>query len=239
MSESDDKPEAEAGTEALIPDTPTAEDYAKEAKAQEAFSVDADQGDVFGDHEEPLALFKEWLALAKEHEINDPNAMAVSSVDAEGKPDSRMVLLKELDHGFTFYTNLASAKGEQLQRNPNCALLFHWKSIRRQVRIRGRAEVISDELADAYFARRDRGARIGAWASQQSRPMSGPDILETRVADYEALFEGKDVPRPDWWKGFRVIPETVEFWVNRPFRLHDRKLFRQTDDGWETEQLYP
>lgn len=237
MSESDDKPEADA--EALIPATPSAEDYAEEAERQEAFSAEADQGDVFGEHEEPLALFKEWLALAGEHELNDPNAMAVTSVDHEGMPDSRMVLLKELDEGFTFYTNLASAKGEQLQRNPKCAVMFHWKSIRRQVRIRGRAEVISDGLADAYFQKRDRGSRIGAWASQQSRPMSEPDILKTRVADYEALFEGKDVPRPDWWKGFRIIPETVEFWVNRPFRLHDRKLFRRTEDGWETEQLYP
>ena len=223
----------------LIPETPSAEAYAEEARHQAAFAVDLDQGDVFADATDPLVLFRAWLKLAGEHEINDPNAMTVASVDRDGMPDARVVLLKEIDEGFTFYTNMQSAKGEQLLANPSVALLFHWKTIRRQVRIRGRAEPLSKEAADAYFARRDRGSRIGAWASQQSREMTAPGILETRIADYEALFAGRDVPRPDFWKGFKVIPRSIEFWVNRPFRLHDRRLFTREGDVWRTAQLYP
>ena len=230
---------SDAPSEPLIPATPTAEDYAAMAKDQEHFTADADQGDVFGDHKSPFPIFREWLALAKKHEPNDPNAMSVASVDEDGVPDTRTVLLKELDTGFTFYTNMQSAKGEQLLRNPNVALLFHWKSIRRQVRIRGVAEVLDDAAADAYFATRSRGARIGAWASQQSRPMSEDNILNTRVDDYEDLFKDKDVPRPDFWRGFRIIPSSVEFWVNRPFRLHDRLLFEKHADAWSTARLYP
>ncbi|MEM1380167.1 MAG: pyridoxamine 5'-phosphate oxidase [Pseudomonadota bacterium] len=223
----------------LIPATPSAEAYAAEKKAQEAFGGEADQGDVFGDERDPMALFRAWLKLAGTHEINDPNAMAVTSVDRDGCPDVRMVLLKDIDHGFSFYTNMESAKGVQLRENPAVALLFHWKSIRRQVRVRGVAEPLSDEEADAYFATRDRGSRIGAWASQQSREMNDPEILATRTADYEDLFAERDVPRPDFWRGFKVIPNTIEFWVNRPFRLHDRKLFSRTGEGWSTAQLYP
>ncbi len=223
----------------LIPPTPTADDYAEEEKAQEAFGVEDDQGDVFGEESDPVALFREWLALAREHEINDPNAMALASVDDAGLPDVRMVLLKDIDHGFTFYTNMESAKGLQLTAHRKAALCFHWKSIRRQVRIRGAVEILSDEDSDAYFSRRDRGSRIGAWASQQSRPMAEPDILEKRIADYEAVFEGQDVKRPSWWRGFRVLPESMEFWVNRPFRLHDRKRFNRNGEDWLTENLYP
>lgn len=231
----DETPDADA----LIPATPSAEDYAEEARSQAAFSAEADQGDVFGDTEDPLALFREWLKLATQHEINDPNAMTLATADDTGFADARIVLLKDLDHGFTFYTNTQSAKGMQLARNPRAAILFHWKSIRRQVRIRGAVEPVSKEVADAYFASRDRGSRIGAWASQQSRPMSEEGILETRIADYESVFEGREVQRPDWWSGYRVVPQTVEFWVNRPFRLHDRKRFVRDGESWTTETLYP
>ncbi|NNU16711.1 pyridoxamine 5'-phosphate oxidase [Parvularcula sp. ZS-1/3] len=233
------EPNGKDSAEELIPATPTAEDYEEEAKAQEAFGVDDDQGEVFGTGDDPFAIFRDWLALAKKHEINDPNAMCVSTVDGEGMPDARMVLLKDLDDGFTFYTNMQSAKGEQLLKRPNAAVLFHWKSIRRQVRIRGIAEELSKETADAYFARRDRGSRIGAWASQQSREMSEDGILETRIEDYEALFEDRDVPRPDFWKGLRIIPRSIEFWVNRPFRLHERLKFERDGDEWTTARLYP
>jgi pyridoxamine 5'-phosphate oxidase len=226
-------------TEDLIPPTPTAEDYRREAQTQEAFGVDDDQGDVFGNEDDPLELLADWLKLARRHEVNDPNAMCIASVDRDGFADARMVLLKELDHGLTFYTNMQSAKGEQLLQNPGCTALFHWKSIRRQVRVRGRAAPLSAGEADDYFARRDRASRIGAWASQQSRPMSEPDILKTRIDDFESLFEDRDVPRPEWWRGFRIVPRSVEFWVNRPFRLHDRKRFVRDGENWQTELLYP
>ncbi|MEM1410512.1 MAG: pyridoxamine 5'-phosphate oxidase [Pseudomonadota bacterium] len=224
---------------ALIPATPSADDYAEEAKAQEAFGAEADQGDVFGDGADPLALFRDWLALAGQHEINDPNAMTLATVDRDGVPDARIVLLKDVGEAFTFYTNMGSAKGEQLSGQPDCALLFHWKSIRRQVRVRGRAEPVPAAEADAYFATRDRGSQIGAWASQQSREMDEAGILHHRIADYEDLFDGKDVQRPSFWRGYNVVPETVEFWVNRPFRLHDRRLFVRSGDAWTCSTLYP
>ena len=165
--------------------------------------------------------------------------MTISTVDHDGLPDARVVLLKDVDDAFSFYTNMESAKGQQLQKHPACSALFHWKSIRRQVRVRGEAVPLSDEVADAYFAKRDRGSRIGAWASQQSRAMTEPTILKTRIADYEALFEGRDVPRPEFWRGFRILPRSIEFWVNRPFRLHERRLFTRTEEGWTVEHLYP
>lgn len=223
----------------LIPATPSAEDYHREAEAQQRFGAEDDQGDVFGGEGDPFALFRDWLKLAREHEINDPNAMTVASLADDGQPDARVVLLKDLDEGFTFYTNMESAKGQQLRRHPRAAAVFHWKSIRRQVRIRGTVEVIPEEVADAYFATRDRGSRIGAWASQQSRPMADPDILKTRTADYDDLFDGREVPRPPFWRGFRIVPQEIEFWVNRPFRLHDRRLFRREGDAWTVEALYP
>lgn len=228
----------EAG-DGLIPDTPSAQDYAREAEAQSGFDANDDQGDVFGEVADPMELFADWLKLAGEHEINDPNAMTVSSINADGFPDSRVVLLKELDEGLSFYTNMESAKGEQLLKRPECSILFHWKSIRRQVRFQGLATPLSDEQADAYFATRDRGSRVGAWASQQSRVMTEPTILQTRIADYESLFEGREVPRPDFWRGFQVVPHRAEFWVNRPFRLHERRMFTRQDPGWTVEHLYP
>lgn len=223
----------------LIPPSPTDEDYAAEAKAQEAFAVDADQGKAFtkGD---PFELFADWMELAKKHEPNDPHAMAVATVDGHGVPNVRMVLLKELDKGFVFYTNATSTKGEELDENSVAALCFHWKSIRRQIRVRGTVEMVSEDENDAYFAARSRGAQIGAWASQQSRPMSDEDILKTRVQDYESIYEGRNIPRPEFWRGYRVIPSTIEFWVNRPYRLHDRLQFELNENGnWEQVRLYP
>lgn len=224
----------------LIPDTPSAEAFAAEAEAQANYGAEFDQGDVFGDEADPLALFKTWMALAAEHEINDPNAMTLATVDRDGDPDARVVLLKDLNDGFSFYTNMESAKGAHIGAKPRAALMFHWKTIRRQVRISGAVDVLPEAEADAYFAKRDRGSQIGAWASQQSRPMSDPNILHTRIADYEELFEGREVPRPAFWRGYKVVPRKIEFWVNRPFRLHDRKLFTKGDDGsWAIEHLYP
>lgn len=222
----------------LIPETPSAEQYAEEEAAQQSFDVDADQGDVFTS-DDPLALFRAWFELAKVHEINDPNAMSLATVDSAGLPNVRVVLLKDFDHGFVFYSNTMSAKGEELEQSPLAAINFHWKSIRRQVRIRGLAEPVSDQEADAYFASRARSAQIGAWASQQSRPMSDDKILSTRVEDYEAIYEGRAVRRPEWWSGYRLLPSQMEFWVNRPFRLHDRLMFQQDGDTWRSERLYP
>ena len=226
----------------LIPPTPTADDYAKEAQAQEAFGVADDQGEVFGD--DPLETFAAWLTLAGEHEPNDPNAMSLATVRADGTPDVRVVLLKELAENegrgaFAFYSNTQSAKGEALAANPRAALAFHWKTIRRQVRVRGQVRAVPAEASDAYFASRSRGAQVGAWASQQSREMADEDILKTRIADYEAIYEDRDVPRPEFWRGYEVVPDEIEFWVNRPFRLHDRLLFAWGGEGWETKRLYP
>lgn len=218
----------------LIPPSPTAEEYAA------AHAANADET-VF-DRDEPFALFAEWLDAAGRSEPNDPNAMCVATVDADGVPDARMVLLKDFDaRGFTFYTNFESAKGRQLQAAPGAALLFHWKSLRRQVRIRGPVEPVSTEEADAYFASRSRNARIGAWASDQSRPLEGRFALERRVAEQAARFGLGEVPRPPHWSGFRVRPLAFEFWRDRPFRLHDRLVFRRetVDAPWATGRLYP
>lgn len=215
----------------LIPPSPS----------EEAYAVDEDQGEVFT-REDPLALFEEWLALAKKKEPNDPNAMALATADAAGLPDVRMVLLKDIDaSGLVFYTNTESAKGEELAANPQAAVCFHWKTIRRQVRFRGRVEPVSAAEADAYFASRARTARIGAWASAQSRPMEGRFALEKAVAVKTAKFGLGEIPRPDNWSGYRIIPIQIEFWVNRPFRLHDRLQFSRdgADAPWRTQHLYP
>lgn len=222
----------------LIPSSPTDAEFADEARLQEAFGADADQGEVFG-KDDPLELFAAWLSLARQHEMNDPHAMALATVDAAGLPNVRMVLLKDLDEGFVFYTNATSAKGEELSGHPLAALCFHWKSIRRQVRVRGLVEEVTDAENDAYFAGRSRGAQIGSWASQQSRPMSEDGILEKRVADYTSIYEGRDVRRPEFWRGYRVLPSSIEFWVNRPYRLHDRLLFTSEGEGWTKARLYP
>ena len=189
---------------------------------------------------EPFSLFDEWFAEAKAREINDPNAMALATVDAEGLPNVRMVLLKGIDgSGFVFYTNEDSAKGRELAGSGKAALLFHWKSLRRQVRVRGAVAEVSAAEADAYFASRPRDSRVGAWASQQSRPLESRFALEKAVAFYAAKYAIGDIPRPPYWKGFRVTPQAFEFWADRPFRLHDRVSFAREAEGWRKERLYP
>lgn len=191
---------------------------------------------------EPFSLFLDWLREAEQTEPSDPNAMALATVDDQGLPDVRMVLLKACDaRGFSFYTNKESAKGTQIKAHPEVALCFHWKSLGRQVRARGRVEKVSDDEADAYFQTRPRGSRIGAWASRQSRPVASRAGLEEAVAAETARFGEGFVPRPPYWGGFRLLPVAVEFWRAGPFRLHDRIRFRRADlDGpWESERLFP
>lgn len=189
---------------------------------------------------DPHRLFEEWFALARESEANDPNAMALATADPAGRPSVRMVLLKGHDQrGFVFYTNQDSRKGAELKANGYAALLFHWKSLRRQVRIEGTVTSVTVEEADAYFATRSRDSQLGAWASDQSRPL---DRRETFEARYEAMrhrFDGMDVPRPPRWSGFRAAPERIEFWTDRAHRLHERRLFTRTSSGWAEGLLYP
>jgi pyridoxamine 5'-phosphate oxidase len=191
---------------------------------------------------EPFDIFREWFAEAKVHEPNDPDAMALASVDAAGLPDVRMVLLKHFDtEGFVFYTNLESAKGGELATNPKAALCFHWKSLRRQIRARGPVMRVSDAEADAYFATRPKDSQIGAWASRQSRPLEGRFALEKEVALFTAKFALSTVPRPAYWSGFRLRPLAIEFWRDRPFRLHERIRYSRDDPDrpWAIEHLYP
>jgi pyridoxamine 5'-phosphate oxidase len=197
-------------------------------------------GDFTGESE-PFSLFGTWLKDAEDAEINDPNALALATVDETGLPNVRMVLLKSFDPaGFVFFTNYESRKGQELLGQKKAAMCFHWKSLRRQVRIRGAIETVSDAEADAYFESRARGSRIGAWASKQSRPLESRFALEKAVAEYGLKFGIGHIPRPDYWSGFRLVPSSMEFWHDRPFRLHDRIEFRrQPDDGWDTVRMYP
>ena len=189
---------------------------------------------------DPIAQFRAWLAEAEAREPNDPNAMTLASATASGVPSARMVLLKGVDErGFVFYTNHESRKGLELKANPRAALLFHWKSLRRQVRVEGAVETVTDAEADAYFATRPRLAQIGAWASAQSRPLEGRFELERRVAVYTAKYAIGAVPRPPYWSGFRVVPESIEFWTSHEFRLHDRLVYTRSKVGWTTGNLYP
>lgn len=221
-------------TKTVIPNTPSAADYA----------VDGARDLSWIDSAEPIALFEAWLAKAGETEPSDPHAMSVATVDANGLPDVRIVLLKRLDErGFVFYTNSESAKGEQLRGQGKAALCFHWKSQKRQVRVRGAVEKVSAAESDAYFASRARGSRIGAWASDQSRPVSDREALMAKTAEVEARFDGEDVPRPAHWYGWRVKPDYIEFWQDGAFRLHDRIVFRPDGEskaqGWSKTRLYP
>ncbi|MGQ0533562.1 MAG: pyridoxamine 5'-phosphate oxidase [Caulobacteraceae bacterium] len=200
-----------------------------------------DDAALFAENE-PFALFERWFKEARETEPNDPNGMALATADASGFPDVRMVLMKSFEDGaFVFYTNSDSAKGSQLSENARAAVVFYWKSLRRQVRARGVISFVSDAEADAYFQSRDRGARLGAWASAQSRPFEDRLALEKRIARYALKFGVGEVPRPPHWRGYKLTPLSMEFWRDRPFRLHDRLVFTRDEPGqpWRKSRLYP
>ncbi len=188
----------------------------------------------------PIELFQEWFEEAKKSEINDPNAMNLATISSDGKPSSRIVLLKSYDDkGFVFYTNSNSKKGRAIQNNNSVALNFHWKTLQRQIRIEGNVSQISNAEADEYYNSRPLGSRIGAWASLQSEELNDRSILTKRVEEFEKKFSDNDVPRPPHWNGYLVTPVLIEFWQDMPFRLHDRLEFRMENDGWVTRKLYP
>lgn len=193
--------------------------------------------------DDPIAIFQRLLAdahSAPRERIPEPTAFALATVSAEGYPSVRMLLLKHADHdGFVFYTNLESRKARELAARPHAAMNFHWAALERQVRVEGPVQPVTEAEADAYFATRPRGSQVGAWASRQSRPVERDGDLEARVAEFERKFDGGDVPRPPHWSGFRLVPNTIEFWYGKPSRLHDRKLFTRAGQGWRVEMLYP
>jgi pyridoxamine 5'-phosphate oxidase len=221
----------------LIPPTPSEADYQLLRAAPQA--EDEAQATAASD---PFAIFADWLAAAIAKEPRDANAMTLATSDAAGWPDARMVLLKDVsDGGFVFFTNIESRKGRQLGENPRAALVFHWKSLGRQVRVQGTIAPVKPEEADAYFATRARDSQIGAWASDQSRPMEGPMALEGRVAKFAAKFGLGAVPRPPHWSGYRLTPVRIEFWRERPFRLHERRVFERAgaSEVWAEGRLFP
>jgi pyridoxamine 5'-phosphate oxidase len=216
----------------VIPASPSEADYLQNVAAAEPLAPITDR--------DPIALFARWLDEAGKAEPNDPNAMTLATVDAEGLPDARMVLLKGVDDaGFTFFTNFESAKGRELAANPRAALVFHWKSLRRQVRVRGDIAPVSDAEADAYHASRARSSQIGAWASDQSRELPDRLALERRIAEMGLKFGVGPVPRPLHWSGYRLAPRSIEFWRDRRFRLHERLQFDRQGAGWTVRRLYP
>jgi pyridoxamine 5'-phosphate oxidase len=230
-------------TKIPIPPTPNRKDYTEDEtyKAQ----ARANKSDIFK-VEDPFALFADWMAEAREQEINDSNAMSLATVDADGYPDVRIVLLKSFDeHGFVFYSNANSTKGHQLAGQERAALCLHWKSLRRQVRVRGEVTPVSEAESDVYFASRAREARLGAWASQQSDILESREQFEAELKQIEKKYEGMAVPRPPHWQGWRIKPQKIEFWRDQPFRLHDRLVFTNKcendagNDRWTKQRLYP
>jgi pyridoxamine 5'-phosphate oxidase len=214
-----------------IPASPSEDEYLKHVAQADLPPLSAT---------DPMALFAEWLADAVAKEVNDANAMALATVDDDGAPDVRMVLLKDAGpDGFVFYTNLGSAKGRQLAAHPQAGLLFHWKSLRRQVRVRGTVSRVTDAEADAYWATRARPAQLGAWASEQSQPLPDRLAFEKRIAEFGLKFGLGKPPRPPHWSGFRITPQSIEFWRDRAFRLHERLVFHRAEGGWSTSRLYP
>lgn len=189
---------------------------------------------------DPFAKFDAWFREAQESEPSNSNAMTLATVSSAGRPSTRVVLLKDHDpQGFVFYTNFNSQKGRELLANPQASLCFYWKSLDRQIRIEGVARPVADDEADAYYASRPRGSRIGAWASEQSRPIASRDLLEERVAELTKKYEGAEIPRPPHWSGFRVVPDRIEFWTNRESRLHDREVFLRDGEAWTELRLQP